>query len=59
MNDIEVVETLTEIISKQSDLIRQLHGIVKQLSATTTIDSEVALLLTEADRAVAKQNNPQ
>jgi len=47
MSDTEIIETLTETVERQAQIIRQLYGVVKQLGATTSIDDEVALCLEE------------
>jgi len=57
MNDTELIEDLTQIIIRQAAIIQKLHGIVKQLNATTSIDGEVALILDEAKKATAGRVN--
>ena len=49
MNETEIIEQLTQIIEIQAFMIRKLHGIIKQLNATTSIDDEVAFILEESD----------
>ena len=49
MNDAELIEKLTHITAKQSEIIYQLYGIVKRLGATTSIDNEVTATLQGAD----------
>jgi len=50
MTDTELIEKLTQTIEKQAAIIRQLHGIVKQLNATTSIDDVVAQILDDNKR---------
>jgi len=49
VNDAELIEKLTHITAKQSEIIYQLYGIVKRLGATTSIDNEVTATLQGAD----------
>lgn len=41
MNSIETVEVLTDIITRQAVLIRQLYSVVEQLNAMTSLDQEI------------------
>ena len=41
MNEMEAVEKLTDIIARQAKIIKELHSIVAQLDAVTTIDEEI------------------
>ena len=45
MTDTEIIEHLTQTIEQQAAIIRQLHGIVKQLGAATSIDDDVTSIL--------------
>ena len=41
MSEVETVERLTDIVVRQSRVIKELHSIVAQLDAVTTIDEEI------------------
>jgi len=53
-NSVEIVEKLTQIVSSQSSIIRQLYNVVQQVNATTSIDEAVAKVLEEADKATGE-----
>lgn len=42
MNDAELVEQMAAVIAQQADIIRRLHGTVRQLDAVTSLDEEIA-----------------
>ena len=54
MTGVEIIGELTDIISRQAVIIRELHNITEQLDAVTTLDDEVERLLSDYKSATQK-----
>ncbi|MDR3165789.1 MAG: hypothetical protein LBU13_09450 [Synergistaceae bacterium] len=48
MTPTETVERLTDIIARQARIIRELHNVVEQLKAATSLTQEVEAILADA-----------
>ena len=49
---IENIECLTDIVARQSVIIRELHNTVKQLNATTSLEGDITDLQADIDKII-------
>jgi len=54
MNNVEVVEELTQIVEKQAIIIRKQHNVITQIG-TTSFEDEVESVLAESQRVLNEE----
>jgi len=57
MTDTELIETLTQIVETQADLIKRLHFQNKQLLTVSLMDDEVGFVLAKTDSILNEERS--
>lgn len=55
MNDLEIIENLTQIVARQSGIINKLYITVKQAELITSFDASVEAVQSETERIIKQQ----